>query len=66
MTTAELARILQAYPQNLRVIGDGYEGGDDDLPPEQISPVRIAPNTGKHRWEGLHRGANGLTQETPR
>ncbi len=31
MTVAELIRILQSHPQDLRVVVDGYEDGYDDL-----------------------------------
>ena len=43
----------------------GYEGGYDDLSPEQISSVKIALNIGKHRREGKHGDLNGLTRKAP-
>ena len=54
MTTGELIQLLAQYPTDLRVVVNGYEDGYDDLSPEQVSSVRIALNTGKHRWEGKH------------
>ena len=52
MTVDELKELLAKYPPGLRVVVNGYVNGYDDLSPEQHSVVRIAPNTGKHRWEG--------------
>ena len=49
MTVGQLIRQLQRYPQDMRVVVDGYEDGYDDLSPEQVSAVRIALNTGKAR-----------------
>ncbi len=61
MTTAELIQLLAQYPPNLRVVVNGYEDGYDDLSPEQVSSVKIALNTGKHRWEGQHGDPDGQT-----
>ena len=61
MTVDELMQLLATYPPDLRVVVNGYESGYDDLSPEQLSVVRIALNMGKHRWEGQHEDANGLT-----
>ena len=52
MTVGQLTRLLQNYPQDMRVVVDGYEDGYDDLSPEQIAVVKIALNIGKHRWGG--------------
>ena len=60
MTVYELMQLLREHPPDLRVVVDGYEDGYDDLSPEQLSVVRIALNTGKHRWEGQHGDPNGL------
>ena len=56
MTVGQLVRLLQSYPQDMRVVVAGYEDGYDDLSPKQVSAVRIALNTGKHEWEGKTRG----------
>ena len=61
MTIEELIQLLAQYPPDLRVVVNGYEDGYDDLSPKQVSPVKIALNTGKHRWEGQHGDPNGLT-----
>lgn len=46
--------LLKKYPEDMRVVVDGYEQGYDDLSPEQISVIPIALNTGVHEWEGKH------------
>ena len=60
MTAEELIQLLAQYPPNLRVVVNGYEDGYDDLSPEQVSAVKIALNTGKHRWEGQHGDPDSL------
>lgn len=65
MTVAELIRLLQRHPPNLRVVVDGYEDGYDDLSPEQLTVIKIALSTGKHRWEGQHGNPSGLTRRAP-
>ena len=65
MTIDELIRLLAGYPSDLRVVVNGYEDGYDDLSPEQVSPVKIALNVGKDRWEGKHGDPNGLTRNAP-
>ena len=59
MTVDELVRLLTTYPPDQRVVVNGYEDGYDDLSEEQIVPVNIALNTGKHDWEGRHGDADG-------
>ena len=49
----------------MRVVVNGYEDGYDDLSREQIDFVRIALNTGKHSWEGIHGDPNGPSEEAP-
>ena len=61
MTVNELIQLLNGYRPDLRVVVNGYEDGYDDLSAEQLSVVRVALNTGKHRWEGQHGDPNGLT-----
>ena len=61
MTVGQLTRVLQGYPQDMRVVVAGYEDGYDDLSPQRISLVKIALNTGKHEWEGTHGDPDGLT-----
>ena len=61
MTVKELADLLATYPSNLRVVVNGYEEGYDDLSLKQVSVVKIALNTGKHRWEGKHGDPDSLS-----
>ena len=58
MTIDELIRLLVKYPPGMRVVVNGYEGGYDDLTPEQVAPIKIALNTGGNRWEGQHSDPN--------
>ena len=54
MTVRELMELLGTYPQDVRVVVNGYEDGYDDLSPRQIFVARIALNTGTDDWEGRH------------
>ena len=54
MNVAELIRILQTHPQDLRVVVDGYEDGYDDLSPEQLRMVKIGLNTGDREYVDKH------------
>ena len=64
MTIKELGSLLGSYPLDLRVVVNGYEGGYDDLAPEQVSVIKIALGTGKYRWEGRHGETKSLTDAT--
>lgn len=55
MTVRELIEQLERYPDDKRVVVNGYEEGYDDLRPDQIEVVNIALNTGVNSWEGCHR-----------
>ena len=52
MTVKELAELLGKYPNDLRVVVNGYEDGFDDLSPERISIIKIQLDTQIHDWEG--------------
>lgn len=54
MTVKELTKLLGKYPDDLRVVVNGYEGGFDDLSLERISVTKIQLNTKIHDWEGQH------------
>ena len=56
MTVNELLQLLKGYPPGLRVVVNGYEEGYDDLSPEQLSVVRVAP---EHRETPVGRAAWG-------
>ena len=63
MTIEELIRILQTYPQNLRVVVDGYEEGYDDLNAGLISVQEIRLDAGEAWWEGQHRDVEDTRSE---
>ena len=52
MTVRELVELLQRYPDDMRVVVNGYEQGHDDLSPPQISVVGVALDIGVCDWEG--------------
>ena len=54
MTVKELMKLLEKYPDDLRVVVNGYEDGYDDITPERISTTRIQLDAGTHDWEGQH------------
>lgn len=54
MTVGELRELLGTYPDDLRVVVNGYEQGYDDVSPGQISVVRLALDVGVEDWEGRH------------
>ena len=54
MNVQELIEILGEYPQEMRVVVQGYEDGYDDLTSDQILKHKITLNTGRHSWEGVH------------
>ena len=56
MTVKELMEHLRKYPDDLRVVVNGYEDGFDDLWPERISVIKIQLDTQIHDWEGQHSG----------
>ena len=54
MTVKELVELLGKYPDDLRVVVNGYEDGYDDLSLERISIIKIQLDTQIHNWEGQH------------
>ena len=52
MTVKELMELLGKYPDDLRVVVNGYEDGYDDLSLERISVIKIQLDTQIHDWEG--------------
>ena len=63
MTVKELVELLGKYPDDLRVVINGYEEGYDDLSPERISVVKIQLDTQIHDWEGQHSDFYGSEKE---
>ena len=54
MTVKELVELLEKYPDDLRVVVNGYEDGYDDLSPNRIFTTKIHLGAGTHDWEGQH------------
>ena len=54
MTVKELMELLEKYPDNLRVVVNGYEDGFDDISPNRIFTRKIQLDAGTHDWEGKH------------
>ena len=63
MTVKELVELLGKYPDDLRVVVNGYEDGYDDLSSERISVVKIQLDTQIHDWEGQHSDFYGSEKE---
>ncbi|MDE0330884.1 MAG: hypothetical protein OXL41_03365 [Nitrospinae bacterium] len=61
----ELIELLRRYPEDLRVVVNGYENGYDDLTPGRISTEKISLETGKHEWEGRHGEPPYPKEESP-
>lgn len=64
MTVKELVEHLGKYPDNLRVVVNGYEDGFDDLSPERLSVIKIQLDTQIHDWEGQHSDFYDSKEET--
>ncbi len=65
MTVKELIQILGSYPNDLRVVVNGYEGGFDDIAPERISVTKIQLDVGTEEWEGQHEEPDLRRKEAP-
>ena len=64
MTVKSFKELLNRYPENLRVVVNGYEDGYDDLAQERISVRKIQLNTQIHDWEGQHSDFDRLGETT--
>ena len=63
MTVRELISLLQDYPDDLRVVVNGYEDGYDDLSPRQLSVMKVGLDTGKYDWQGDHQEVDFLSAD---
>ena len=63
MTVGQLTRLLQNYPQDMRVVVDGYEDGYDDLSPKKLRMVKISLNTGTREYVGAHGDIDYVPEE---
>lgn len=57
MTVGELIRLRAIYPSGIPVVADGY-----GVSPGQISSVKMALNSAKHRWDERHSEPNSPTR----
>lgn len=64
MTVKELVKLLEKYPDDLRVVVNGYEDGYDDISPERILTRKIRLDGGVHDWEGKHGDPPYESEET--
>lgn len=64
----ELRELLGTYPDDLRVVVNGYEQGYDDVSPGQISVVRLALDVGVEDWRDgtKNRIGSARTPTSPR
>ena len=63
MTVGQLTRLLQNYPQDMRVVVDGYEDGYDDLTPKKLRMVKISLKTGTREYVGAHGDIDYVPEE---
>ncbi len=63
MTIKALVELLRKYPDDLRVVVNGYEDGYDDLSLERISVIKIQLDTQIYDWEGQHNDFHGSEKE---
>ena len=64
MTVKELTEFLEKYPDDLRVVVNGYEDGYDDILPERIFTRKIQLDAGTHDWEGQHNDSPNVDEST--
>ncbi len=51
MTVQELMELLEKYPDDFRVVVNGYEDGYDDISSERIFTRKIQLDAGTQDWE---------------
>ena len=64
MTVKELMEFLEKYPDDLRVVVNGYEDGYDDILPNRIISRKIQLDAGTPDWEGQHGDPHDESEET--
>ena len=63
MTVKELVELLGKYPNDLRVVVNGYEDGFNDVSLERISVIKIQLDTQIHDWKDQHSNFHGSEKE---
>ena len=64
MTTGELIQLLAQYPDDLRVMADGYEGGVDDLEAQFLLTGDVRLNVNTKWYYGRHEESYPGDKET--
>ena len=54
MNVKELIEVLGEYPEEMRVVVQGYEDGYDDVAKSSLKQIHVKLGAGKERWEGDH------------
>lgn len=52
MTKRELIEFLNRFPDDIRVLVNGYEGGFSDI--VQVAPIKVKLNVHSEAWMGAH------------
>lgn len=63
MNVGELIEVLSRYPDDTRVVVNGYEDGYDDLSPELISTIELVLNANTNWFVGRHVANTELSDE---
>ena len=63
MNVCELIEVLSQYPDDTRVVVNGYEDGYDDLSPELISAIELVLNANTDWYVGRHAAKTELSDE---
>ena len=54
MNVKELIEKLGEYPQDMRVVVQGYESGYEDISPKLINTQGVKIGCGQNWWDGKH------------
>jgi hypothetical protein len=65
MTVDSLIKFLAAYPLDLPVMVNGYEGGLVDVEPERIHIMPVVLNYGRSGYCGPHEPAKNVEEGAP-
>ncbi len=60
MTVKELIKLLKEYPEDRKVVVNGYEGGWIDIEKRSILKVEVALNYNTEDYYGAHAGIDSV------
>ncbi len=63
MNVRAIVEVLGQYPEDMRIVVNGFEEGYDDLSPEFLSVVELALNANRYRFVGRHAVRDELTDK---